>query len=138
MILEHDLFKSPIPLKTPPGSSEFVIELDTSQEKPRLKCIVGKTTLFYDGQCIQDTLEMLEKHGDWMPLGNCDEQKQAKVGTLEYWARSKDNPIGGWYGLKKGLRGRFSNYISPLLEALGEVELEHHARNNRIRFKARP
>ncbi len=59
--------------------------------------------------------------------------KPAKDGTVEAWGRSDENPIGGWYGLKKGLRGRFGMYIPPLLEHLGLAELEHNARNNRMR-----
>jgi hypothetical protein len=82
---------------------------------------------------IDDLHAMLKQHGDWMPLGPSDEQKPAKEGSVEAWARSADNPIGGWYGLKKGLRGRVSNYVTPVLEVLGLVELEHNARNNRVR-----
>jgi hypothetical protein len=76
---------------------------------------------------------MLVQHGDWMPLGAADEQKPAAPGTVEAWGRAQDNPVGGWYGQKKGLRGRFGMYLPPLLEALGLVELEHNARNNRVR-----
>ena len=80
-----------------------------------------------------DPARMLRDHGDWMELGSADEQKPAKEGTVEAWGRSASNPIGGWYGLKKGLRGRFGMYIPPLLEALGMAELEHNPRNNRMR-----
>jgi len=76
---------------------------------------------------------MLVAHGDWMPLGSADEQKPAADGTVEAWARAADNPVGGWYGLKKGLRGRFAHYVPPVLEALGLAEVEHHPRNNRMR-----
>ena len=76
---------------------------------------------------------MLAAHGDWMPLGSSDEGKPAKDGTLEAWARSDDNPVGGWYGLKKGLRGRFGMYLPPLLEALGLAEVTHEKRNNKMR-----
>ena len=48
-------------------------------------------------------------------------------------ARRRDNPVGGWYGLKKGLRGRFGMYMPPLLEELGLAEVEHNPRNNRMR-----
>ena len=78
---------------------------------------------------------MLKAHGDWMELGNADEQKPAKAGTVEAWARSPNNPVGGWYGIRKGFRGRFGNYVPPVLEALGLVELEHNPRNNRVRAK---
>ena len=62
-----------------------------------------------------------------------DEQKPAKDGTVEAWGRSSSNPVGGWYGLKKGLRGRFGMYIPPLMEHLGKAEVEHNARGNRMR-----
>ena len=100
-----------------------------------LVCTVGKTVLHYDARCIQDLHSMLKAHGDWMDLGGADEQKPAKEGTVEAWGRSSKNPIGGWYGLKKGLRGRFGVYVPPLMEALGLCELEHNAKNNRIRAK---
>jgi len=41
--------------------------------------------------------------------------------------------LAGWYGMKKGLRGRFGMYMPPLLEALGLAEVEHNAKNNRMR-----
>ena len=96
-------------------------------------CTVGKTVLLYDACCLDDLKAMLLAHGDWMELGSADEQKPAKNGTIEAWARSADNPIGGWYGLKKGLRGRFGMYVPPLMEHLGLAELEHNPRNNRMR-----
>jgi hypothetical protein len=94
---------------------------------------VGKTQLRYHLSCIEDLHRMLTEHGDWMPLGNTDEQKEAPPGTVEAWGRSPKNPVHGWYGFKKGLRGRFGNYIPPVLEALGLAEVEHNARNNRMR-----
>ena len=100
-----------------------------------LVCTVGKTILHYDYRCIQDLHALLVEHGDWMELGAADEQKPAKEGTVEAWGRSADNPAGGWYGLKKGLRGRFGLYLPPLMEALGLAEVEHNARNNRMRAK---
>ena len=124
---------NPWELKTPPGKSSYIIYKDVMDDKEVLVCIVGKTTLMYDARCIEDLHEMLKKHGDWMDLGGTDEQKDAKDGTVEAWGRSDDNPIGGWYGLKKGLRGRFGVYIPPLMEELGLVELTHDARNNKIR-----
>jgi hypothetical protein len=96
-------------------------------------CTVGKTVLHYDLRIIEDMHEMLKERGDWVELGNADEQKPAEEDTIEAWARSDDNPIGGWYGLKKGLRGRVGNYIPPVLEALGLAEVEHNARGNRMR-----
>jgi hypothetical protein len=102
-------------------------------EREVLVCTVGKTTLFYDARCIDDLHAMLVKHGDWIELGSADEQKPAKDGTVEAWGRSPQNPVGGWYGLKKGLRGRFGMYLPPLMEELGLAELEHQPRNNRMR-----
>ena len=106
---------------------------DVKDGKEVIMCIVGKTTLMYDAQSITDLHEMLKKYGDWMELGGADEQKDAKEGTVEAWGRSPNNPIGGWYGLKKGLRGRFGVYIPPLMEELGLAALTHDARNNKMR-----
>jgi hypothetical protein len=118
-------------LTTPPGTSEYQMFRDEQNET--IACVVGKTTLGYRLRAIDDLHAMLKAHGDWMPLGAADEQKSAADGTVEAWARSEDNPVGGWYGTKKGLRGRFGMYMPPLLEALGLVELEHNPRNNRVR-----
>lgn len=123
----------PLPLKTPPGTSDFTMHTDSKDGTDILVCTVGKTVLHYDASCVQDLYAMLKSHGGWMDLGGADEQKPAKEGTVEAWGRSPDNPVGGWYGLKKGLRGRFGVYIPPLMEALGLCELEHNPKNNRIR-----
>lgn len=123
--------ESPFQLKTPPGTSDFTMHKD--EEKSIWVCTVGKTVLHYDARCTADLHEMLKKHGDWMELGSADEQKPAKDGTVEAWGRSENNPIGGWYGLKKGLRGRFGMYVPPLMEALGLAEVEHNPKNNRMR-----
>ena len=120
-------------LKTPSLGSEILMHRDEGHTPPVLVCTVGGTVLHYDLRIIDDLHRMLKEHGDWMPLGNADEQKPAADGTVEAWARSSDNPIGGWYGLKKGLRGRVGNYLPPVLEALGLAEVEHNARNNRMR-----
>jgi hypothetical protein len=120
-------------LNTPSGSSAYTLYRDDTLDPPALVCTVGKTVLLYDARCIEDLHAMLKQHGDWMELGSADEQKPAKDGTVEAWGRSPANPIGGWYGLKKGLRGRFAMYIPPPLEALGLAEVEHQARGNRMR-----
>jgi len=120
-------------LKTPPGTSEFQMYRDPSLDPPALVCTVGKTELRYHLRCIEDLHAMLKARGDWMPLGAADEQKDAAADTVEAWGRSSDNPVGGWYGLKKGLRGRFGMYVPPVLEVLGLAEVEHNARNNRMR-----
>ena len=123
----------PWDLRTPPGKSEYQIYRDESSDPQALVCIVGKTRLSYQLRCLEDLHAMLKAHGDWMLLGSADEQKSAKEGTVEAWARSSENPVGGWYGLKKGFRGRFTNYVPPLLEVLGLAEVEHNPLNNRMR-----
>ena len=120
-------------LRTPPGTSEYQMYRDESADPPALVCVVGKTTLAYQLRAIEDLHAMLLAHGDWVALGSADEQKPAAAGTVEAWGRSESNPVGGFYGLKKGLRGRFGMYMPPLLEALGLAELEHNPRNNRMR-----
>jgi hypothetical protein len=125
--------ESPWILKTPPLTSEYSLYKDVKDGKDILVCTVGTTILFYDYRCLADLHAMLKKHGDWMELGSADEQKPAKEGTVEAWGRSADNPVGGWYGLKKGLRGRFAMYIPPLMELLGLAELTHEPKNNKMR-----
>ncbi len=120
-------------LQTPPGKSEYEAYRDPEAEPPALVVSVGATTLRYHLSCIEDLHAMLAARGDWMALGNADEQKEAKPDTVEFWARNEGNPVGGWYGLRKGYRGRFGNYVPPVLEALGLAEVEHNARNNRMR-----
>ncbi len=126
---------SPWTLQTPGLASDFVVFRDEELDPPALVVQVGKTELRYHLRCIDDLHKMLKAHGDWMLLGNADEQKPAADGTVEAWGRSSSNPVGGWYGLKKGLRGRFGNYVPPVLEVLGLAEVEHNARNNRMRAK---
>jgi hypothetical protein len=123
----------PWQLKTAPGTSEYQMWLDDTADPPMLVCQVGSTRLTYDLRAIDHLHAMLTAHGDWMPLGAADEQKPAGDGTVEAWGRADDNPVGGWYGLRKGYRGRFGMYIPPLLEALGLVELTHDAKNNKVR-----
>jgi len=122
-------------LKTPPGTSEYTMHVDEKDGKAVLVCTVGMTVLLYDARCIDDLHRMLKDAGDWVELGGADEQKPTKEGTVEAWGRSTSNPVGGWYGLKKGLRGRFGVYVPPLMEALGLCELEHNPKNNRMRAK---
>ncbi len=126
----------PWQLKTPPGTSEYQMWRDDAASPPALVCQVGSTQLRYQWRCVDDLAAMLKAHGDWLPLGGADEQKPAAEGTVEAWGRSPDNPVGGWYGLKKGLRGRFGVYVPPLLEQLGLAEVTHDAKNNRMRSKA--
>ena len=124
---------SPWTLTTPSGGSEYQAWRDESRDPPALVVQVGKAQLAYRLEALDDLHAMLAAHGDWMPLGSADEQKPAAEGTVEAWGRSEENPVGGWYGLRKGYRGRFGMYVPPVLEALGLAEVEHNARNNRMR-----
>lgn len=128
---------SPWALKTPPGTAEYEAYRDEAAAPPALVVQVGKTQLRYHLRCIEDLAAMLANHGDWMPLGSADEQKPAAEGTVEAWGRSEANPVKGWYGLKKGLRGRFGMYVPPVLEVLGLAEVEHNPKNNRMRAIAK-
>ena len=135
MVTNKGTNENPWTLKTPPGTSAYTMYKDESKEQPVLVCTVGKTVLHYHWRSIDDLYFMLKKHGDWMELGSADEQKPAKEGTVEAWGRSPKNPVGGWYGLKKGFRGRFAMYIPALMEELGLAELEHNSKGNRMRAK---
>lgn len=121
-------------LKTPPQSSGYEAWRDERHDPPALVVQVGTTKLSYQLRCLDDLAAMLKAHGDWMALGNADEGKPVTPGTVEAWARDPKNPVGGYYGLRKGYRGRFANYVTPVLELLGVVELEHGPRNNRVRL----
>jgi Family of unknown function (DUF6855) len=123
-------------LQTPPGTSEFEAYRDEEADPQALVVQVGQTQLRYHLRCIEDLHTMLKKHGDWMALGSADEQKSAADGTVEAWGRAKSNPVKGWYGLKKGLRGRFGMYVPPVLEMLGLADVEHNPKNNRMRAAA--
>jgi hypothetical protein len=125
--------EQPWKLKTPPGTSDYEAYRDPAADPPALVVQVGKTQLRYQLRCIDDLHAMLHERGDWMLLGSADEQKPAADGTVEAWGRSSANPVKGWYGLKKGLRGRFAMYVPPVLEALGLAEVEHNPKNNRMR-----
>jgi hypothetical protein len=127
----------PWQLSTPPGTSAYEAYCELEADPPALVVQVGKTQLRYHARCIDDLHAMLVANGDWMLLGSADEQKPAADGTVEAWGRAKSNPVKGWYGLKKGLRGRFAMYVPPVLEALGLAEVEHGPRNNRMRALAK-
>jgi hypothetical protein len=127
--------EDPWRLKTPPGTSEYAMYRDDSADPPQLVCQVGSTKLTYDLRAIEDLHAWLKDQGDWVPLGAADEQKAAAGGTVEAFGRAGSNPVGGWYGLRKGYRGRFGMYMPPLLEALGLAEVEHTPRNNRMRAR---
>jgi hypothetical protein len=120
-------------LDTAPGTSAYQMWRDDSLEPPIIQCQVGSTKLTYLARAVDDLHAWLKEQGDWVPLGGADEQKDAPAGTVEAWGRSETNPVGGWYGTRKGYRGRFGVYLPPLLEALGLAELTHEPRNNRIR-----
>jgi hypothetical protein len=123
----------PWELSTAPRTSSYTMWADETAEPPTLFCQVGSTQLRYQLRCLEDLHAWLVEQGDWVDLGAADEQKPAKEGTVEAWGRSADNPVAGWYGLRKGYRGRFGMYVPPLLEALGKVELTHDPRNNKVR-----
>lgn len=123
----------PWQLTTAPGTSAYTMHRDEAADPPALVCQVGSTTLKYRLSAVDDLAAWLRAQGDWVNLGAADEQKAAQPGTVEAWGRDEANPVGGWYGLRKGYRGRFGMYLPPLLEALGLAELTHDKRNNRIR-----
>jgi hypothetical protein len=125
--------EDPWRLKTPSGQSDIEAYRDEDADPPALVVTAAKTEVRYLLRSLADLHAMLKERGGWVPLGSADEQKTAAEGTVEAWARSPQNPVGGWYGLKKGLRGRFANYVPPVLEALGMAEVEHNPRNNRMR-----
>jgi uncharacterized protein DUF6855 len=125
----------PWKLQTPPQTSEFEAWRDEAASPPALLVQVGATRLSYQLRGIDDLHAMLKARGDWVELGNADEGKPVKDGSVEAWARADGNPVGGYYGLRKGYRGRFANYVTPVLERMGLVELEHKPRNNRVRAK---
>jgi len=135
MTTEQGTKENPWKLKTPPLTSEFTMHKDVKDDKEILVCTVGKTILHYDFRCISDLHAMLKNQGDWMELGSADEQKPPKDGTVEAWGRSAHNPVGGWYGLKKGFRGRFGMYVPPLMEMLGLAEVTHLPKGNKMRSK---
>ncbi|WP_433728394.1 DUF6855 family protein [Actinoplanes sp. CA-051413] len=122
-------------LQTPPGSSQYTIYRDETTDPATLVCQVGSTKLTYQARAIDDLHAWLREQDGWVPLGAADENKPAADGTVEAWGRSPDNPVDGWYGLRKGYRGRFGMYLPPLLEHLGLAELTHDARNNRMRAR---
>lgn len=123
----------PLTLKTPPLTSEYTMHVEDKDGRDVLVCTVGKTVLHYDIRCLEDLRTMLQEHGDWVEMGSKDEKQDTKEGTVEHWGRSPENPVGGWYGLKKNFRGRFGMYIPPLMEALGLAEITHEKRGNKMR-----
>ncbi len=125
--------EKPLILKTPPLSSEYTMHVDEKDGVEILVCTVGSTVLHYNISCLNDLHAMLKEHGDWMELGSKDEKQETMEGTIEHWGRSPENPLGGWYGLKKNFRGRFGMYIPPLMEALGMAEVTHEKKGNKMK-----
>jgi len=125
--------EDPWVLKTPPGASEYTMYKDERADPPSLVCQVGSTKLTYQLRAVEDLHAWLLEQGDWVDLGAADEKKDAADGTVEAFGRDETNPVGGWYGLRTGYRGRFGMYLPPLLEELGLAELTHDARKNRMR-----
>ena len=130
-----DTKDDPWALTTAPGASAYTMWSDPTADPPTLVCQVGSTQLRYQLRAVDDLHAWLVAQRDWVDLGAADEQKPAAEGTVEAWGRAEDNPVGGWYGLRKGYRGRFGMYLPPLLEALGLVELTHDKRGNRVRAR---
>lgn len=120
-------------LRDPPGKSEYKAYRDEAADPPALVCQVGRRTLSFRLRCLEDLHAMLMTHGDWMPLGSSEQQQGVKDGTVEAWARSLDNPVGGWYGLTEGFRGRFAHFVPPVLAHLGMAELASEGRTHRMR-----
>ncbi|WP_026552964.1 DUF6855 family protein [Arthrobacter sp. H20] len=120
-------------LTTAPGSSHYTMYRDEDAEPPAVVCQVGSTTLKYHLRAIEDLTAWLKEQNGWVPLGAADENKGAADHSVEAWGRSEENPVAGWYGLRKGYRGRFGMYLPPLLEELGLVDLTHDKLNNRVR-----
>ncbi len=120
-------------LKTPSLGSEFQAWKDMAANPARLVVQVGSTQLSYQWRGVADCHAMLKAAGDWVDLGNADEGKPTPDASIEAWARSEGNPVGGYYGLRKGYRGRFANYVTPVMELLGLIELEHKPKGNRAR-----
>ena len=118
-------------LKTPPQTSDYQAWRD--EAAGQLVCMVGTTKLIYQLRGLDDLHAMLKARGDWVQLGNADEGKPVAEGSVEAWARDDGNPVGGYYGTRKGYRGRFANYVPPLMELLGLAEVEHNPRGNRMR-----
>ena len=122
-------------LKTPPGTSEYTMYLDDASDPALLVCQVGSTKLTYQARAIEDLAAWLAEQGCWVPLGSTDEGKEPASGTVEAFGRSASNPVGGWYGTRKGYRGRFGMYMPPLLEELGLADVTHESRNNEMRAR---
>jgi hypothetical protein len=127
--------EDPWQLTTANGGSAYTMWRDEAADSPLLVCMVGSTKLTYHLRAIDDLHAWLGAQGDWVPLGGADEQKPAPGGSVEAWGRDESNPVGGWYGTRKGYRGRFGVYLPPLLEELGLVDLEHNPKNNRVRAR---
>ena len=92
----------PWQLTTAPGSSTYTMYREDDADVPALVCLVGTTTLRYHAAAVDDLHGWLVTQGDWVDLGAADEKKEPAEGTVEAWGRSADNPVGGWYGLRKG------------------------------------
>jgi hypothetical protein len=125
----------PWTLKTPPGTSHYTMYRDDEVDPAVLVCQVGSTKLLYRARAIEDLAAWLREQDDWVLLGSTDEGKEPPPGTVEEFGRSTSNPVGGWYGIRKGYRGRFGMYLPPLLEELGLAEVTHEARNNQMRAR---
>lgn len=131
--MEQGTEKNPWKLRTLSGSSEYAVYRDYISGKEVIVCVVGNTIFHYDYNCLLDLHTLLKENGDWIELGSTDEHTEAKNNTIEAWARSEKNPIGGWYGLKQGSRGNFGAYIAPLMVELGLAEITNDRNDKKIR-----
>jgi hypothetical protein len=119
---------------TTPTGKQFNFEVDAQE-----KCIIitsqNNFKFRYRLCALKDLLVWLKDNcgGKWVYLGSRGEEETPKEGTVEKWARSSTNPVGGFYGITPGRKGRFASYIPSILEYYCFVEIEHKPQNNRIR-----
>ena len=125
--------KNPWVLKTTDGTTEYKAFRDVTLDPPSLVVLSRRGELRYRLRCLEDLHEMLKEHGGWMPLGGAGEKEQPAAGSVEAWARSPGNPVGGWYGLKEGRRGEFATYVAPIMEVLNLAEVQHTPQGGRMR-----
>jgi len=122
-----------IKIKTPTGT-DFEFRIDKLLNKIIIRS-QNANEHEYDLRSLRDLYSWLKinRGGNWVFLGSKGEEEVPNPGTVEEWARSNNNPVGGFYGLTQGRKGRFASYVPSILEYLGFVEVEHNPKNNRVR-----
>jgi hypothetical protein len=125
--------RNPWVLKAVDGTTDFNAYRDAALNPPAIVVLVGETELRYHLRCLDDLYEMLKDRGGWVPLGRAAELQQPPEGSVEAWARSARNPLGGWYGLQKGSRGHFALYIPAIMRVLDLAEVEEEPGGGRMR-----